>query len=88
MIRDPDHDTAKPLYRNEPMSRDRAYNVAIAWGLKHQRPIHPRPNGLGFDAVIPMEVLKTALEESGDLPRRTHHPVDEPEPPIYADQTT
>ena len=76
-------------YVREPMSRERAYDVAIAFGLACQDagatcPIQPKPNGNGFDAVIPMEFLEGLPALKPYLaPRPLVGPT--PEPPPYED---
>lgn len=52
--------TEAAAYVNEPMSRERANDICIAWGMAvgdAKVPIRFRPNGAGFDALIPLEVI-------------------------------
>lgn len=50
-------------YRNEAMSRDLAYDTAITFGLRYKGkyPCQPRPNGDGWDVVIPAEALMNLM---------------------------
>jgi len=70
------------------MTREWAYDVAIAFGLTCQDagatvPIQPKPNGNGFDAVIPMEFLAGLPMLKPYLPDRPYAPKASPEPPPY-----
>lgn len=65
-----DPETPRPgpePYRNRYMTRRRAYDVAIEFGLATGMPCIPRPAGDGFDAVIPMEYLEGLFEVLGAL---------------------
>ena len=54
-------------YRNQAMPRHRAYDIAIAFALDTGLPCQPRPNGEGFDAIVPMEVIEGWAISSGHL---------------------
>jgi hypothetical protein len=51
--------TPAAAYHNEPMTRAEAGDILIAFGLASDctLPIRCRPNGAGFDAVIPLEFV-------------------------------
>lgn len=78
---------SSPLgYENEPMTRERAYEIAMAFGIEFRLPCRPRPNGEGFDAVIPLELIENACIRRGCL--LPAPPAPKPRPTsVYRDRT-
>jgi hypothetical protein len=57
------HKSHKPprRYRNLPMDRDEAREVASGWELQTGIPVELIPSGEGYDARLPMEVVRAWL---------------------------
>lgn len=53
-----------PRFRHRAMTRQRAYDVAIAFGRATDMPITPKltPDGRSYDALIPMGYIEGLLE--------------------------
>ncbi len=72
-------------YENEPTSRTRAYDVAIAFGRKTGMLCQPRPSGCGLNVIIPVEFLDETLVSAGLIEPRPPSP--EPRPTaVYKDK--
>lgn len=67
---------APPAYLNCPMTRDRAFDIAINFGLSHGWSAKPEPHGAGYSMTVPMEVLALAIPAVAE-PRRKRKPPNE-----------
>jgi hypothetical protein len=56
---------------NEPLSRDDAYSIAIDFGMVFGIRLVPKRAGLGFSALVPMEILRRYLPEPREPLHRT-----------------
>jgi len=59
---------------NETMSRDRAYSIAIDFGMVFGVRLVPKQAGRGFSALVPMELLERYLPPPVEPPNRTVRP--------------
>jgi len=56
---------------NEPLSRDAAYSIAIDFGMVFGVRLVPKHVGVGFSALVPMELLKRYLPDPREPLNRT-----------------